>query len=110
MTKRELIGMSADEKATAYLCDATNNLREYFHGEVLAALPDNARRALEREIDFLADKPGDTPWPPLANLTMECGEQCLYDLIAYNHDGAASDHFRKCVDETVKAVVAAMSD
>ena len=28
----------------------------------------------------------------------------------YNHDGAASDHFRKCVDETVKAVVAAMSD
>ena len=39
MTKRELIGMSADEKATAYLCDATNNLREYFHGEVVSSAP-----------------------------------------------------------------------
>ena len=110
MTKFELIEMSADEEATAFLCDATNNLREYFQGEVLAGLPDFARMALEREILFLADKPGDTPWPLLANVTMERGEQCLFDLIAYNHDGAASDHFRKCVNKTVEAVVVAMSD
>ena len=110
MTKFELIEMSADEEATAYLCDATHNLRGYFLDEVLAALPDNARKALEREILFLVDKPSDTPWPPLANVTMERGEQCLFDLIAYNHDGAASDHFRKCVNETVEAVVVAMSN
>ncbi|MBM3578208.1 MAG: hypothetical protein FJX40_11225 [Alphaproteobacteria bacterium] len=110
MTKLELIEMSADEEAMASLCNATNNLREYFQGEVLAALPGFARKALEREIEFLADKPGDFPWPPLANLTMERGEQCLRDIIAYNHDGAASDHFRDCVNETVEAVVAAIND
>lgn len=94
----------------AFLCDAANNLRTYFQGEVLTALPILARKALENEISFLADKPGDTPWPPLANLTMEHGEQCLQDLIVYNYDGHASDHFRKCVGEAVKAVVAAMDD
>ncbi len=110
MTELELIEMSADEEAMAFLCDATNTLRAYFQGEVLSALSAFARTALEREILFLADKPGDTPWPPLANVTMERGEQCLYDLIAYNHDGAASEYFRKCVDETVEAVVAAIND
>lgn len=110
MTKLESIEMSADEEALALLCHAANNLRRYFHGQVVAVLPDNARRALENEISFLAQKPADTPWPPLATLTMEHGEQCLLDLIAYNHDGAASDHFRDCVNKTVEAVVAAIND
>ena len=44
-----------------------------------------------------------------AIVTMEHGEQCLLDLIAYNHDGDASDHFRKCVNNTVEAVVVAIS-
>ena len=109
MTKLELIEMSADEEALAFLCDAANSLREYYQGEVLAGLPGFARKALEREILFLSDKPADTPWPVLAILTMEHGEQCLLDLIAYNHDGDASDHFRKCVNNTVEAVVVAIS-
>ena len=54
MTKLELIEMSADEEALALLCHAANNLRRYFHGQVVAMLPDNARRALENEISFLA--------------------------------------------------------
>ncbi len=110
MIEIEQIKLSADDDAVTFLFAATNKLRLYFQGEVLVALPDFAREALEREVVFLADKPGDIPWPPLANLTMERGEQCLHDIISYNHDGAASDYFRKCVSETVEAVIAEVTD
>ena len=90
------------------LCDAANSFRTKFEGAIFAALPEFACKSLEKEFAILEDKPGDVPWPPLADLVFRRGESCLYDLMACNYEDQANVHFRKVVDATAKEIVEAV--
>lgn len=108
------VKLSTDGQAVVFFDDAANNLRTYFEREVLAALPDFARQALEIELEALSDLPGEDRFPPLAEITLMRAEQCAHDLLSMNYDGPASAFLRQCVREAAinikTAVIAASAD
>ena len=53
--------LSPDGQAVAYFDDAANRFRGYFESEVLAALPDFTRRALQLSALFRSTPPSTTP-------------------------------------------------
>jgi len=100
--------LSPDGQAVAYFATAANKLRDYFEGEVLSALPDFARRALEKELEALpALKNADTI-PPLVDISLVRAERCAHDLLSMNYDGPASAYLRACIIEASDAIGAAI--
>ena len=99
--------LSRDSKAVAFFEDAANKLRTYFEREVLAALPQFARRALESELNALPSLSGIDPIPSLAEISLLRAEQCAHDLLSMNYDGAASSFLRRSVREAASEIQAA---
>ena len=108
MQEIEHIRRSPDADAVWHFYARANGLRDYFQREVLAELPNYARRALQMEIDALTGLKKDDPIPPLAEIFLLKGERCLHDLLSMNYDGAGSKHFRKCVTEAAETVKEAL--
>jgi hypothetical protein len=97
-----------DGRACAFFEDAANKLRTHFERQVLAALPEFARRALEGELNALAKLSGADPVPPLAEISLVRAEQCAHDLLSMNYEGAAHSFFRRCVSEASADIAAAV--
>jgi hypothetical protein len=68
---------SPDADAVGHFYARANGLRDYFQREVLAELPNYARRALQMEIDALAGLKKDDRIPPLAEIFFLKGERCF---------------------------------
>jgi hypothetical protein len=99
--------LSTESQAVAFFEDAANKLRSYFEREVLAALPDFARCALESELGALSKLSSADPFPPLAEIALLRAEQCAHDLLSMNYDGAASSFLRRSVREAASEIQAA---
>ncbi|MBG0803929.1 hypothetical protein IYW40_20920 [Methylocystis sp. H4A] len=97
-----------DSRACAFFEDAANKLRTHFERQVLAALPDFARRALESELNAFSKLSGADPVPPLAEVSFMRAEQCAHDLLSMNYEGAAHSFFRRCVSEASAEIAAAV--
>ncbi|MBI5313110.1 MAG: hypothetical protein HZB28_08315 [Methylocystis sp.] len=97
-----------DSRACAFFEDAANKLRTHFERQVLAALPDFARRALESELNAFSKLSSADPVPPLAEVSLMRAEQCAHDLLSMNYEGAAHSFFRRCVSETSAEIAAAV--
>ena len=97
-----------DSRACAFFEDAANKLRTHFERQVLAALPDFARRALESELNAFSKLSGADPVPPLAEVSLMRAEQCAHDLLSMNYEGAAHSFFRRCVSEASAEIAAAV--
>jgi len=95
-----------DSRACAFFEDAANKLRTHFERQVLAALPDFARRALESELNAFSKLSSADPVPPLAEVSLVRAEQCAHDLLSMNYDGAAHSFFRRCVSEASAEIAA----
>ena len=108
MMNSDYAKLSPDGQAVAYFDDAANKFRGYFESELLAALPDFARRALEKDWAALPDLKNSDPIPPLIYASLIRGERCAHDLLSMNYEGHANSHFRKRVNEAADAVKAAV--
>jgi hypothetical protein len=97
-----------DSRACAFFEDAANKLRTHFERQVLAALPDFARRALESELNAFSKLSGADPVPPLAEVSLMRAEQCAHELLSMNYEGAAHSFFRRCVSEASAEIAAAV--
>ena len=97
-----------DSRACAFFEDAANKLRTHFERQVLAALPDFARRALESELNAFSKLSGADPVPPLAEVSLVRAEQCAHDLLSMNYEGAAHSFFRRCVSEASAEIATAV--
>ncbi|MGE0195743.1 MAG: hypothetical protein AB7P48_08980 [Methylocystis sp.] len=75
---------------------------------MLAALPEFARCALQKELEALAGLSIDDPFPPLAEISLLRAEQCAHDLLSMNQDGPASAFLRQRVSETATEIKAAL--
>ncbi|MBM3579025.1 MAG: hypothetical protein FJX40_15635 [Alphaproteobacteria bacterium] len=104
--------LSTDNQTVALFEEAANRFRTYFEREVLAALPEFARRELESELNALSFLSGADPVPALAEASLVRAEQCAHDLLSMNYDGSASSFLRRSVQEAavdIKATVIAAS-
>ncbi|AZG76165.1 MAG: hypothetical protein CTY36_11565 [Methylocystis sp.] len=97
-----------DSQACAFFEDAASKLRTHFERQVLAALPDFARPALECELNALSKLSSADPVPPLAEISLVRAEQCAHDLLSMNYEGAAHSFFRRCVSEASADIAAAV--
>lgn len=97
-----------DSRACAFFEDAANKLRTHFERQVLAALPDFARRALESELNAFSKLSSADPVPPLADVSFMRAEQCAHDLLSMNYEGDAHSFFRRCVSEASAEIAAAV--
>lgn len=102
------VKLSTDSQAVVFFENAANGLRTYFEGQVLAALPVFARRALQRELESLAELSSDDQIPPLAEISLLRAEQCAHDLLSMNHEGPASAFLRQRVSEAATEIKAAL--
>ena len=112
MTYRNNAKLSTDNRTVALFEDAANNFRTYFERQVLAALPEFARRELESELNALSDLSGTDPVPALAEASLIRAEQCAHDLLSMNYDGPAGSFLRRSVREAaadIKTAVIAAS-
>lgn len=104
--------LSTDNQTVALLEEAANRFRTYFEREVLAALPEFARRELESELNALSFLSGADPVPALAEASLVRAEQCAHDLLSMNYDGPAGSFLRRSVQEAaadIKGTVIAAS-
>lgn len=104
--------LSTDNRTVALFEEAANSFRSYFERQVLAALPEFARRELEGELNALADLSESDPVPPLAEAALVRAEQCAHDLLSMNYDGPAGSFLRRSVRDAaadVKGAVIAAS-
>lgn len=98
----------SDSEACACFEDAANKLRVYFEAQVLASVPDFARRALESELEGLSKLSSADPVPPLAEVSLMRAEQCAHDLLSMNYEGTAHSFLRRCVSEAAADIAAAV--
>lgn len=91
--------LSTDNRTVALFEEAANKFRTYFEREVLAALPEFARRELESELNALSDLSETDPVPALAETSLVRAEQCAHDLLSMNYDGPAGSFLRRSVRE-----------
>ncbi len=99
MTYPNSAKLSTDNRTVALFEEAANNFRTYFERQVLAALPEFARRELESELNALSDLSEDDPVPALAETSLVRAEQCAHDLLSMNYDGPAGSFLRRSVRE-----------
>jgi hypothetical protein len=97
-----------DSQACAIFEDAANKLRTYFEAQVLASVPDFARRALEKELEGLSKLSSADPVPPLAEVSLMRAEQCAHDLLSMNYEGPAHSFLRRCVSEAAADIASAV--
>jgi hypothetical protein len=104
--------LSTDNRTVALFEEAANKFRSYFERQVLAALPEFARRELENELNALADLSDADQIPTLAETSLVRAEQCAHDLLSMNYDGTAGSFLRRSVREAaadIKGAVIAAS-
>ncbi len=99
MTYPNSAKLSTDNRTVALFEEAANNFRTYFERQVLAALPEFARRELESELNALSDLSETDPVPALAETSLVRAEQCAHDLLSMNYDGSAGSFLRRSVRE-----------
>jgi hypothetical protein len=100
--------LSTDNRTVALFEEAANKFRTYFEREVLAALPEFARRELESELNALANLSEDDPVPQLAEASLVRAEQCAHDLLSMNYDGPAGSFLRRKVREAASDIKGAV--
>lgn len=100
--------LSTDNQTVALFEEAANGFRTYFEREVLAALPEFARRELEGELNALSYLSGADPIPALAEASLVRAEQCAHDLLSMNYDGPAGAFLRRSVRETAAEIKGAV--
>ncbi|WP_292530625.1 hypothetical protein [Methylocystis sp.] len=100
--------LSTDNRTVALFEEAANKFRTYFEREVLAALPEFARRELESELNALANLSEDDPVPQLAEASLVRAEQCAHDLLSMNYDGPAGSFLRRSVREAASDIKGAV--
>ncbi len=96
--------LSADNQTVVLFEEAANEFRTYFEREVLAALPEFARRELESELNALSHLSGADPIPALAEAALVRAEQCAHDLLSMNYDGPAGAFLRRSVREAAAEI------
>jgi hypothetical protein len=104
--------LSTDNRTVALFEEAANKFRTYFERQVLAALPEFARRELENELNALADLSDADQIPTLAETSLVRAEQCAHDLLSMNYEGTAGSFLRRSVREAaadIKGAVIAAS-
>ncbi|MFO1102067.1 MAG: hypothetical protein U1E20_04075 [Methylocystis sp.] len=104
--------LSTDNRTVALLEEAANKFRTYFERQVLAVLPEFARRELESELNALSDLSESDQIPALAETSLIRAEQCAHDLLSMNYDGPAGVFLRRSVREAaadIKGAVIAAS-
>lgn len=104
--------LSTDNRTVALFEEAANKFRTYFELQVLATLPEFARRELESELNALADLSDSDQIPALAETSLIRAEQCAHDLLSMNYDGPAGSFLRRSVREAaadIKGAVIAAS-